>query len=170
MVEKKETSKRTVAEQKSKVQESAQKSAQTPELVRADPGKRIAAALLDGVPAYVIAFIPFVGWLISAAYLALRDALPLSPAGGQSIGKKLLQLRAVHMPDGAPCDYGTSLLRNLPFIVPPLVMIRPGIGWFFGSVIWLAVFVVETLLVIADEGGQRIGDRLAKTTVIDLNP
>lgn len=168
MVEKKETSKRTVAEQKSKAQESVQKGAQAPELARADPGRRIAAALLDGVPAYVIAFVPFIGWLISAAYLALRDALPLSPEGGQSIGKKLLQLRAVRMPDGTPCDYGTSLLRNLPFVVPPLMMIRPGIGWFFGSMIWLAVFVVETLLVIADESGQRIGDRLAKTMVIEI--
>ena len=43
-------------------------------------------------------------------------------------------------------------------------------GWVLGSVVWLGVFVVEVLLVIADENGQRIGDRLAKTAVIDLKP
>jgi uncharacterized RDD family membrane protein YckC len=166
MAEKKEASKKKTDQEKSPTP----KPSKTPELVRADSGKRIAAALLDGVPAYVIAFVPYIGGLISAAYLALRDGLPLSPEGGQSIGKKLLQLRAVRMPDGAPCDYGTSLLRNLPLIVPALLMIRPGIGWVLGSVVWLGVFVVEVLLVIADENGQRIGDRLAKTAVIDLKP
>lgn len=170
MTEKKKASKKRTDQENNTSQRAAQKPAKTPELVRAEAGKRIAAALLDGVPAYVIAFLPYIGGLISAAYLALRDGLPLSPEGGQSIGKKLLQLRTVRMPDGAPCDYGTSLLRNLPLIVPALLMVRPGIGWVLGSVVWLGIFVVEVLLVIADENGQRIGDRLAKTAVVDLNP
>jgi uncharacterized RDD family membrane protein YckC len=36
-----------------------------------------------------------------------------------------------------------------------------------GSVVWLAAFALEVLLVITDEKGQRIGDRLAKTQVIE---
>ena len=168
MAKKKEASKKAAVDQKSSDQRAVNKVAEAPELVRAEASKRIAAALMDGVPAYVICFIPYIGGLISAAYLALRDGLPLSPRGGQSIGKKLFHLRAVRMPDGAPCDYGTSLLRNLPFVVPALLMMRPGIGWVFGSVIWAAIFVLEVLLVIADENGQRIGDRLAKTQVIQM--
>jgi uncharacterized RDD family membrane protein YckC len=160
MADTKETPKKAVTE------DEVQEEVQSPEMVRAEAGKRIAAAMMDGIPAYVISFIPYIGGLISAAYMALRDGLPLSSEGGQSLGKRLFQLRAVRLPDNAPCDYGTSLLRNLPFLVPALLMIRPGIGWIFGSVLWLAVLVVEILLVIADENGQRIGDRLAKTQVI----
>ncbi len=164
MAEKKGAPQRTAPQSKTDVQmEAAPK-----DFVRAEPGRRIAAAMMEQIPAYVIAFIPYIGGLISAAYLALRDALPLSPEGGQSVGKKLFQLRAVRLPDNAPCDYATSLLRNLPFVIPALLMIRPGIGWIFGSLVWLAVLVVEVLLVIADENGQRIGDRLAKTQVIQL--
>lgn len=168
--EKKETSRAKKAKDEELVHRKSQKVPPAPELVRAEVGKRIAAALMDGVPAYVISFLPFIGGLISAAYMALRDGLPLSPIGGQSVGKRLLQLRAVRMPDGAPCDYGTSLLRNLPFVVPALLMIKPGMGWIVGSVVWLVVFMVEVLLVIADEDGQRIGDRLAKTAVIEAKP
>jgi uncharacterized RDD family membrane protein YckC len=160
MADKKENPKKAV------VEDTVQEDVQPREMVRAEAGKRIAAAMMDGIPAYVISFIPYIGGLISAAYLALRDGLPLSPEGGQSLGKRLFQLRAVRLPDNAPCDYGASLLRNLPFLVPALLMVRPGIGWFFGSVLWVAVLVVEILLVIADENGQRIGDRLAKTQVI----
>jgi len=170
MAEKKEAPQKKTTQEKKPVPAKASQIEKPPSLTRADPGKRIAAAFIDGVPAYVISFFPFIGGLISAAYLALRDALPLSPQGGQSLGKRLFQLQAVRMPDGVPCDYATSLLRNLPFVVPALLMIRPGIGWIFGSVVWAAVFVVEALLVIADENGQRIGDRLAKTSVVDLNP
>jgi uncharacterized RDD family membrane protein YckC len=170
MAEKKEASQKKVSEEKKPVPSQAPQAPQATKLTRADAGKRIAAAFIDGVPAYVISFIPFIGGLLAAAYLALRDALPLGSQGGQSLGKRLFQLQAVRMPDGVPCDYATSLLRNLPFVVPALLMIRPGIGWIFGSVVWAAVFVVEALLVIADENGARIGDRLAKTAVIDLNP
>lgn len=137
-------------------------------LVPADVGKRIAAALLEGVLVYVISFLPYIGALIGAAYLAVRDALPLGSIGGQSLGKKLFGLQAVRIPDGAPCDYVTSVLRNLPFIVPALLMIKPGIGWVLGSVVWLVVFTVEVLLVIADEKGLRIGDRIAKTSVVEV--
>lgn len=170
MAEKKKVPQKKVPEKKKPVPSKAPQAPQTTKLARADAGKRIAAAFIDGIPAYVISFLPFIGGLIAAAYLALRDALPLSPQGGQSLGKRLFQLQALRMPDGVPCDYATSLLRNLPFVVPALMMIRPGIGWIFGSVVWAGAFVVEALLVIADENGQRIGDRLAKTSVIDLNP
>jgi uncharacterized RDD family membrane protein YckC len=148
--------------------ETAQPGAQeAPPLKRAEAGKRIAAALVDGVPAYLVAFIPYLGGLISAAYLALRDGLPSNGIQGQSLGKRLFGLKAVRMPGGESCDYTTSVLRNLPFVVPALIMIRPGMGWVLGSLIWIAVFAVETLLVIADEKGERLGDRLAKTTVVE---
>jgi uncharacterized RDD family membrane protein YckC len=135
---------------------------------RADVGKRIAAALVDGIPAYLIAFIPYVGGLISAVYLAVRDGLPLTEGLRQSLGKRIFGLQAVRLPDGRPCDYATSVLRNFPFAVPALIMMRPGMGWLLGSLVWGFVFIVEILLVIADEKGARIGDRIAGTAVVEV--
>jgi uncharacterized RDD family membrane protein YckC len=135
---------------------------------RADVGRRIAAALVDGIPAYVISFIPYIGGLISAVYLAVRDGLPLNEGRGQSLGKKVFGLQALRLPDGKPCDYATSIQRNFPFAVPALIMMRPGMGWLFGSLVWGFIFIVEILLVIADEKGARIGDRIAGTTVVEV--
>jgi len=138
-----------------------------PQFVRPDPIKRIAAGLVDGIPAYLIAFIPFIGGLISATYLAIRDGLPTGDDQTQSLGKRLLGLKTVRLPEGKPCDYLTSLLRNLPFAVPALIMVRPVKGWILGSFIWGALFLVEILLIIVDENGVRLGDRLAGTAVVE---
>jgi uncharacterized RDD family membrane protein YckC len=142
----------------------------TPETIsqlnRPEPVKRIAAGLVDGLPAYLIAFIPYLGGLISAIYLAIRDGLPAGNGRAQSLGKRLLGLRTIRLPGGEPCDYVTSVLRNLPFAVPALIMMRPGMGWILGSLIWGAAFLVEILLIIVDENGERLGDRLAKTAVV----
>jgi len=132
-----------------------------------DPIRRIAAGLVDGIPAYLIAFIPFIGGLISATYLAIRDGLPTDDGQSQSLGKRLLGLKTVRLSEGTPCDYLTSLLRNLPFAVPALIMVRPVKGWILGSFIWGAIFLIETLLIIVDENGARLGDRLARTAVVD---
>jgi uncharacterized RDD family membrane protein YckC len=136
-------------------------------LARPDPVKRIAAGLVDGIPAYLIAFIPFLGGLISATYLVLRDGLPTENAQAQSLGKRLLGLKTIRLPGGEPCDYFTSMLRNLPFAVPALIMVHPGRGWIMGSFIWGALFLIELLLIIVDDHGERLGDRLAKTMVVD---
>ncbi len=134
---------------------------------RPDPVKRIAAGLVDGIPAYLIAFIPYIGGLISAAYLALRDGLPSGNGRTQSLGKRLLGLETVRLPGGEPCDVVTSALRNLPFAVPALIMMRPGMGWLLGSLLWGIAFLVEVLLIIADDNGERLGDRLAGTAVVE---
>jgi uncharacterized RDD family membrane protein YckC len=133
-----------------------------------DPIRRIAAGLVDGIPAYLVAFIPYVGGLIAAAYLAVRDGLPSGEGQAQSLGKRLLGLKTVRLPGRTPCDYLTSLMRNLPFAVPALIMVHPIKGWILGSFIWGALFVVETLLIIVDESGARLGDRLAGTAVVDV--
>jgi len=137
--------------------------------VRPDPVKRIAAGLVDGIPAYLIAFIPFIGGLISATYLAIRDGLPTGDGRAQSLGKRLLGLKTVQLPEGRPCDYLTSLLRNLPFAVPALIMVRPVRGWILGSFLWGILFLIEILLIIVDENGTRLGDRLARTAVVEIS-
>ena len=44
---------------------------------KADPVKRIIAIVIDGVAAMIVGLIPFVGGIIGALYMLLRDALPI---------------------------------------------------------------------------------------------
>jgi uncharacterized RDD family membrane protein YckC len=76
----------------------------------------------------------------------VRDALPF--LDGQSIGKKAMKTRAVLEDSGAPItnDYKSSVLRNILLFIP-------------------IVSLVDALFIFGDER-KRLGDKLAKTTVI----
>lgn len=78
--------------------------------------------------------------LVLVAGLLLRDG-----HHGRSFGKKILGLQLV-TPDGKPCSYLRSIVRNIPIIIP---------GW----------NLIEILLVI--RGKARTGDRLAHTIVAE---
>ena len=59
-------------------------------LTKADPVKRIIAFIIDAAASMVLGFIPFVGGIIGALYMLLRDALPIEALEHKSIGKKLV--------------------------------------------------------------------------------
>jgi uncharacterized RDD family membrane protein YckC len=138
------------------------------ELIKADIGKRALAAIVDIVISYVIGLIPVIGWLIGAAYMALRDGFTFEPVDGQSLGKKLVNVRAVVASTGQRCDYMLSIKRNLPFIIPMIFMVIPVIGWLIGAILWVVAIVIEVILVITDENGERIGDKIAGTRVVEI--
>ena len=138
------------------------------ELSKADIGKRAVAAVIDVVISYIVGLIPVIGWLIGAAYMALRDGLTFEPFVCQSLGKKLLNLRAVVVETGKNCDYGLSIKRNLPFIIPMIFMVIPVVGWIIGAVLWIIALIIEIVLVITDENGERLGDKIAGTRVIEI--
>jgi uncharacterized RDD family membrane protein YckC len=48
-------------------------------------------------------------------------------------------------------------------------MVHPVRGWILGSFIWGALLVIEILLIVVDENGERLGDRLAGTAVVDVS-
>jgi uncharacterized RDD family membrane protein YckC len=79
--------------------------------------------------------------------MLLRDGL----FGGRSLGKKLMKLRVVRS-DGSKCDFVSSALRNITLpvfsIIPPL-------------------YLIELLLPLVDKEGLRLGDRVAKTQVVE---
>jgi uncharacterized RDD family membrane protein YckC len=79
--------------------------------------------------------------VLSVVLFLVRDA-----AGG-SPGKKLFGLRLIR-PGGAPSGPGASLVRNLPLLVP---------GW----------NLIEIALVIRRRDGRRMGDKLARTTLVE---
>jgi hypothetical protein len=79
----------------------------------------------------------------------LRDALFIQ---GQSVGKFCFSLLVISVETGRPCGRGGSIRRNLLFLVPGLNVVAA---------------VLETITALRDQQGQRLGDRLAQTQVVD---
>ena len=154
---------------------------------KADTGKRIIAAIVDALIAFIVVVIIMatLGWipgigglfrflasLLAVAYMGFRDAIPISDLDGASPGKKILGLKAVNA-DGSNCDYEASFKRNLPFVIPgvlSLFSIIPLLGWLIailGAFVALVIYAVELYKVITDPLGKRIGDMFADTLVIE---
>ncbi len=113
---------------------------------KASAGARIGAYLIDVVLVALAAFIPILGWIAGIAYLLTRDALPF--LDGQSIGKKLIGLRAVDESGAALTgNYGPCVVRNAVLFIP-----------FFP--------LVELVVMLTNEGTLRLGDQWAKTRVV----
>lgn len=134
---------------------------------KADLGKRIIAAIIDGVIAGVAGFIPVIGALAGAAYMLVRDGLEIDFMDLRSLGKKVMKLRPVRV-DGQPMDLVTSIKRNIPFAIGPLIMIVPILGWIIGPIVAMVIGIVEIILVLTDDEGRRMGDRFAETKVIEV--
>lgn len=135
---------------------------------KADLGKRIIAAIIDGVIAGVAGFIPIIGGLAGAAYMLIRDGLEVDFMDQRSLGKKVMKLRPVRI-DGQPMDLVTSVKRNIPFAIGPLIMIIPILGWIIGPIVAMIIGIIEIILVLTDDEGRRMGDRFAETKVIEVN-
>ncbi len=121
---------------------------------KADIRKRIAAATIDGalvvscVAGYRMHGSPL--FLLAAAiYLLLRDALFVP---GHSIGKYLLGLVVIDLDTGRPCDRIASARRNVILVIPGLNVVA---------------ICLEALAVLRDPQGQRLGDRMANTHVVE---
>jgi uncharacterized RDD family membrane protein YckC len=80
-------------------------------------------------------------------YLVERDAVR-----GQSLGKFCLGLSVISVETGRPVGAAGSALRNLLFLVP-------------GANI--AAVLLESFTTLKDPQGQRLGDRMAQTQVVE---
>jgi uncharacterized RDD family membrane protein YckC len=85
--------------------------------------------------------------LLGGLYLVLRDSLH-----GRSLGKLLFGLMVVSLKTGRPAGLRESVARNFLFLVPPPVV---------------AGAALELHTVASDPQGQRLGDRIAATQVVD---
>ena len=153
---------------------------------RIDPIKRIAATAIDFLLAaliyQVLAWITwdFLAFLIAWTLILLKDA-PLIPAlGGVSPGKKALGLRVIAV-KGHNLDLLTSFKRNLPlaagvavylatkiiFVLVPLF--GEIVAWFLGTLVSILAMITEITKMYQDPEGERIGDLLAGTLVVE-NP
>ena len=121
---------------------------------KADIRRRAGAAIADGL---LVASCLVVYWnrdailfaAAAAVYLLFRDALFIP---GQSIGKFWFGLRVISLANGRPCTRLHSAQRNFILLVPGLNIVAA---------------VLETVAVARDPQGQRLGDTLANTQVVE---
>ena len=119
---------------------------------RADVRKRLYAAAVDSLlvaTTGVFSQILQSPWYLvaGALYLLLRDSVQ-----GQSLGKLLFGLVVISLETGRPATIVSSVQRNLLFLLP-------------GANVPAAF--LETMTLVRDVQGQRLGDRLAHTQVIE---
>lgn len=143
--------------------------------IKASIGNRVAAALIDcliligvSIPAAAVLLFAFfsalgnqeeltivlciAGALLSLvplAFLLLKDGY----RNGQSPGKKSMKLVVIDLESNMPCSKQQSCIRNVIFMLL-------GIVPFIGN-------LIEPIMVFATNDGRRLGDRAAKTMVID---
>ena len=119
---------------------------------KVDVKKRLLAAWVDGMPAIPAWFLyrnteSLWGVAVAVLYLLLRDGI-----GGQSLGKLLVGVVVVNVQTGRLCTWKDSALRNVFVLIPGANVV--------------AIFL-ESITMIRDPQGQRLGDRLAQTQVIE---
>ena len=119
---------------------------------KADVRRRFSAAAIDlALVVTSVLFYPVTGSLgfvaAGAIYLVCRDAV-----GGRSLGKLICGLMVVSVETGRPATLMDSLRRNLVLLLPGANLV--------------AVFF-EAITIARDVQGQRLGDRLAQTQVIE---
>ena len=119
---------------------------------KADVRRRLFAATLDGLLVVTTCLLYWNSGVVlylaaGAAYLLLRDAIR-----GQSIGKLFFGLVVISLETGRVSSLAGSVRRNLLLLLPGANIV--------------AIFL-EAGTVIRDSQGQRLGDRLAQTQVVE---
>jgi uncharacterized RDD family membrane protein YckC len=140
---------------------------------RPDLGKRALAVIIDAMIAMVVGLIPIAGGIAATAYWLVRDGMDFDFMDHRSIGKKVMKLRPVTL-DGQPLDLATSIKRNWMFALGGLIQLfaMTIIGLVLAIPLGLIVFVIgiiEIVLVLTDAEGRRIGDKMARTRVIETD-
>jgi hypothetical protein len=103
--------------------------------------------------------VPPVGWLAGLAYVLIADGF----AGGRSVGKRLIGLQTAIPHSRDVAGFKESIIRNLPLALAYLLFPLPYIGWLLAA----GVLVFETLLILGNDQGIRLGDEIAHTQVLD---
>lgn len=121
---------------------------------------RVVAKSIDFIMVLAAAeVLPRAGWLAGLGYLLISDGL----FEGRSIGKRLTRLKVVSV-SGAPCSIKDSILRNSTFGLGLLLWKVPFLGWLF----LLSVIVLEFIILLGSKEGSRLGDEIAKTSVVEI--
>ena len=127
-------------------------------------GRRFIAQLIDSlcsIPLAVPAMIPGVGMLFTPLYVLYwisHDAF----FGGQSIGKRVMNIRVVNV-DGSTFVWQNSAKRNILYLIMLAVAI-PMAGPAIATPVYGAINFLDIILILTTQ--KRIGDNFAKTLVV----
>lgn len=102
----------------------------------------------EGAAIAGMGFIFVIGIIWGVFYAFTKDGW----GQGQSLGKRAVGLMVIDLSSNQPCTKGKSALRNL---INMALNFIPYIGW-----------LVEPIMVLANEKGRRLGDLAANTQVI----
>jgi uncharacterized RDD family membrane protein YckC len=102
---------------------------------------------------------PLVGFLSGLAYILIADGF----AGGRSVGKRLVGLQTLRIDGREAAGFRESIIRNLPLGAAQLAFAVPYVGWLAAA----AILAFESLLILGNEQGRRLGDEIARTQVLD---
>jgi len=132
---------------------------------------RFIAYLIDAIIYSILLCIPLLGGIAGLVYFLTRDVIAYemtkdSNFKNASIGKKLMGIKVVNF-DGQDVDWGISIKRNLPLAIGAVFAIVPILGWIVGGFVQCMFSLLEVLLVLMNNKGERIGDRWANTQVVD---
>jgi uncharacterized RDD family membrane protein YckC len=130
------------------------------EIKRAGLLLRTVSKILDFIIiAATIEVIPKAGFFAGLAYLLIGDGF----FDGRSLGKKLIGLRVISADTNAACTFKDSILRNSTFGIGFIFYKIPWVGW----LLIIIIAALEFVILLGSKNGMRIGDDLAKTTVIE---
>lgn len=131
---------------------------------------RVVAKLIDlFLVIAVAAILPYpLGPLVGFLYSILGDGIRFKGFRGQSIGKKVMNLRVIKSGTGQPAVFKDSVYRNAPVGVATFFAIIPVWGWLILGLIGVPLMVMEIYLMLRVENGHRLGDVMGDTQVIEL--
>lgn len=129
---------------------------------KANSLNRFIAKFLDLLIVSAIGQIPLgISFLAALSYLLLADGF----ANGKSIGKQLIGLQTLIPESDRGISFKESIIRNFSLGIAFLLAQIPFIGWLLG----LSLLAFESLLLLGNIKGRRIGDELAGTQVRDAS-
>jgi len=139
---------------------------------KAEAFPRILAFVIDALISWIPVFIPFIGAVFGSLYLLFKDSIMYQITQNdewknKSIGKKIMNLEILSL-DGKVVNMEISAKRNLPITIGNFIAVIPIIGWVIGPSIAFVLAVIELIVFLTNDEGQRLGDMWANTKVISV--
>lgn len=107
-------------------------------------------------------FYPY-GFMAGLLYLLIGDGF----FDGQSLGKKLIGLKVITMPGEKKIEFKDSIIRNMFLVTALAFAFIPLFGLFLMFTAGLFIYGIEIYYIITNPIGERLGDRLAFTKVVN---
>lgn len=133
---------------------------------------RVVAKLIDLTLVMTLAaLLPYpLGPFLGFVYSLLGEVVPHPQWRGQSVGKKLLHLKVRCADPSQKFTWRESLLRNAPVGFVTFFALIPIWGWLIVIFLGFPLMALEVYLMTRSENGQRWGDVMGRTEVVQLEP